>query len=102
DPPPTMTTSYELLSSAWRRHIRRLRKMSRMRGAHLLEGVDSHRAAAEVGRGVGHDAPHVLARGPAEEEQISVLRLADDDSRLAPDRPRPQRAHGRDRGAQVK
>src|ERR1700761_1180230 len=106
-----MTTSYELLSSDWRRHIRRLRKMSSTEGLlwepipprpwQLGQGIDADRAATEMLSGVGDDRPHVLAGGPAEQEQVPVLGLAHQDPRLAADGAGAQSPHRSDRRPQV-
>src|SRR5450432_2596725 len=98
-----MTTSYELFSSLWRRHIRRLRKMSSTRGLACRrdQRVDADRAAAEALGRVGDRRPHVLAGRPAEQKQVAVLVLADEDPGLAADRPGSQRAEGRHGRAQV-
>src|SRR3954453_13870672 len=73
-----ITTSYESFSSGWRRHMRRLRKMSRMRQFLLerSERVHSHRSAAEVRGGVRNRLPHVAAERPAEQHQEAVALLA--------------------------
>src|ERR1700735_5613476 len=103
-----ITTSYELLSSCWRRHMRRLRKRSStrclrrgLRAREHGERVDTDRAPTEVVPGVGDDRPHVFADRPSEQVQVAILDLADHDPGLAGDRPWPQRAGGGDVRGQI-
>ena len=87
-----------------RRHMRRLRNRSRMAGLRGLgldvaeagERVGADRPPAKVMAGVGDHRPHVLGRRRAEQEQVALGRLAEQDGRLAGDR---ARAYGADRGA---